>query len=119
MGTHDLTGPMDGARTDALLQLLAGLDGAVGRVVAFTESHAMLVLRFTRESSPPATLLCGACVRIETPIRWHVGRLEYTVTSTTPHVYRLIDRVSGFAVDCGVIRIASTPDEWQQVDSVA
>jgi len=119
MSIHDVTGPMDNARTGTLLRALAVLDGAGGRVIAFTESHAMLVLRFTQEANPPTTILCGACTRIETPARWQVRHLEYSVTSTAPHLYRLTDSAAGFAVDCGVIRVAVTPDEWRQAESVA
>ena len=119
MSIHDVTGPMDNVRADTLLRALAGLDGAVGRVIAFTESHAMLVLRFREEAYPPTTILCGACARIETPTRWQVRHLVYSVTSTTPHLYRLTDIAAGFAVDCGVIRVAVTPDEWKEADSLA
>lgn len=119
MSLHDVTGPMDDARTDALLRAVAGLDGASGQLIAFTESHAMLVLRFTQENHPPTTILCGACARIAMPTRWQVGHLEYSVVSRAPHIYRLRDMSADFAVDCGVIRVALSADEWKQADRLA
>lgn len=118
MRVHDVTGPMDNERTSVVLRALAELDGATGRVIAFTESHSMLVLGFTRGASAPTVILCGACTRIMLPTRWQVSQLEYSVTSTNPHAYQLADNAAGVAVDCGVIRVALTPDEWKEADTL-
>ena len=116
---YDLNGPMDAARTDALLRALDACKEGNARVVAVTESHAMLVLRVTMEGAEPVTLLCGECRRIETTMRWHVVRIRYDVLSTEPYRYRIFDADAGFSVECGVVRVAGHPDEWKAVDGSA
>lgn len=79
----------------------------------------MLVLRITLQADESITLMCGECTRVESNTRWSVGRLEYAVSSTDPHRYRLMDSEHGFLVECGVVLVAEHPDDWKRAETQA
>ncbi len=114
MTAHDTNGPMDRARTERLLGALAKCAGRGARVVAFTESHAMLVLRVALDDGQSVTLMCGECARVEFSRRWMVGRINYVVRSSAPYRYGLTDEAGAFRVDCGVVVVADDPDDWKR-----
>lgn len=119
MTSHDTNGPMSPSRTQALLESLARCRGGRAKIVAFTESHSMLVLRVMSEGAETVTLMCGECTRVESNTRWNVGRLEYAVASTAPYRYRLTDLERGFLVECGVVLVAEHPDDWKCAETQA
>lgn len=119
MTSHDTNGPMSPERTQALLESLARSTDGRANIVAFTESHAMLVVRVKSQAGETITLMCGGCTRVESNTRWRVGRLEYGVASTAPYRYRLTDSERGFLVECGVILVAEHPDDWKRAETEA
>lgn len=116
---HDATGPMDKLRTEELLRTLDGCEGCAARIVAVTESHAMTVIRIDKQESTPITIMCGDCSRLESDMRWTIGRFRYQVLSTAPYRYKLFDIDARFSVECGVVRVAAAPDEWKKIDGPA
>lgn len=112
----DMNGPMDRERTERLLRAIGGCSGAHAKVVAFTESHRMLILQLTLADKQPVTLMFGECSRIETSTRWTVERLDYRVVSSDPYRYRLIDPGAAFSVECGVVFVTDDPDEWRSTE---
>ncbi|WP_146653549.1 hypothetical protein [Labilithrix luteola] len=117
MKRYDTTGPMHAARTEKLLDALWQCEGRPASVIAFTQSHSMLVVRVDLAEASSLTLMCLACTRTEFVPRWTVGKLVYSVVENAPHLYRLVDESCRFRVDCGAVDVTSDPDMWRRGDS--
>src|SRR5262245_12336236 len=102
-------GPMDNFRRAALTAALAAANGLESRaeILAFTISHAELLVRVTSGTAMSLVLRLSGCTRIEAAVRWRGVRLifEDLPNSADSGRYVLFDKEAGFRVLCSLVLI--------------